>query len=423
MKELWLEIYQTIRRSKWRSIMTAFGIFWGMLMLVILVGIGFGFNNGIVSTLKTLPTNSIFFFSRTTSMAYKGFAKGRYWHLENSDMDIIQKRFGKRIERLVPMNQAGSYRCSFEDRSDEYSVVGTTDGYYYSVPQKLVYGRYLNEIDQKERRKVCVIGERIYNNLYKRSGNPCGQLIKVGDIYYTVVGVVKETSGMINFGAGVNESVHVPLTTAQSTYGQGDAIHIIITTLKDEYPASKWQDQMEAVIREMHYIHPDDAQAIRGFNLAELIEKFDLLFLGIYILIWIIGAGTLLAGLIGVSNIMLVTVKERTQEIGIRRAIGASPFSILSQVVLEGLAITLAAGLAGLTLGVWWLQAVDILSKGAMTVEHSGDTSFSAFDNPQIPFSVAVASFIILLVGGLIAGWMPAKRAMEIKAIDALRDE
>ena len=403
--------------------MTAFGIFWGMLMLIILVGLGMGFNNGIIATLKTIPANSIFFFTGNTSQAYKGFAKGRYWNLANSDLEVLKRRFGDKVERLVPMNTIGSMHCAYGEFSDDYSVTGTTNGYYNSIPQKLIFGRYLNDIDEKEHRKVCVIGQRIYRTLFPRGGNPCGEVIKVGDIYYTIVGVVKETSGMINLGSGVNETVHVPLTTAQATYGQGDKIYVLICTLRNDCKAQDYQKPIEQVLKELHYVHPDDPQALRSFNLAEILEVFDYLFLGIYILIWIIGAGTLLAGLIGVSNIMLVTVKERTQEIGIRRAIGASPLTILSQIMSESIVITIVAGMFGIMLGVWILDAVNIVTSNGAMAETSRGVEISAFANPQIPFGVAVAAFIILVIGGLLAGLMPAQRAMQVKAIDALRDE
>lgn len=424
MRELWIEIYQTIKRNKWRSIMTAFGIFWGMLMLILLVGIGMGFNNGIIATLKTLPTNSVFYFAGKTSMPYQGYAKGRYWYLKNRDMDILQARFGNIIKRIVPCNQDGEKRCSFGEYSGEFAVLGTTYGYYYSVPQQLIYGRYINEIDQKEHRKVCVIGKKVYETLFKHGGDPCGEIVKVGDIYYTIVGVAKETSGMINLGSSLNESVVIPISTAQATYGEGDIIYILIVTLRDDCPAEEWQDKIDAVLKEVHYIHPDDKQALDSLNLAELIKNFDYLFLGIYILIWIIGAGTLLAGIIGVSNIMLVTVKERTQEIGIRRAIGASPFTILSQIMSESIVITVVSGIVGLVLGVWILRVVDLITSRNMTGEvGGGGVEIQAFSNPQIPFSIAIAAFLILLIGGFLAGLMPAKRAMDIKAIDALRDE
>lgn len=424
MRELWIEIYQTIKRNKWRSIMTAFGIFWGMLMLILLVGIGMGFNNGIIATLKTLPTNSVFYFSGRTSMAYKGFAKGRYWNLENRDMEILEKRFGEKITRVVASNQVGDMRCSFKEFSGEFSVMGTTSGYYHVVPQQLICGRFINEIDQAESRKVCVIGKKVYETLFKHGGDPCGEIVKVGDIYYTIVGVTKETSGMINLGSSTNETILVPLSTVQKTYGQGDNIHIMIVTLSDNCPAEEWQDKIDAVLKEVHYIHPDDKQALDSLNLAELIKNFDYLFLGIYILIWIIGAGTLLAGIIGVSNIMLVTVKERTQEIGIRRAIGASPFTILSQIMSESIVITVVSGIVGLVLGVWILRVVDLITSGNTTGEvGGGGVEIQAFSNPQIPFSIAIAAFLILLIGGFLAGLMPAKRAMDIKAIDALRDE
>ena len=404
--------------------MTAFGIFWGMLMLVILIGLGMGFNNGIIATLKTLPTNSIFYFTGRTSMAYKGFAKGRYWTLENKDLEILQKRFAGKIERLVPSNQIGEMRCSFGEYSGNYSVMGTTDGFYNSIPQKLLYGRFINEIDQKERRKVCVIGKKIYETLFKANGDPCGKIVKVGDLYYTIVGVTKETSGMINFGSSTNETVHIPISTMQTTYGQGDDIYLLITTLKDNCPAEVWQEKIDEVMKEIHYIHPDDKQALNSINLAEMIKQFDLLFVGIYILIWIIGAGTLFAGLVGVSNIMLVTVKERTQEIGIRRAIGASPAKILSQIMSESVVITVVSGVVGIILGVWIHVVLGKITEGATSMENgSSGVEISAFSDPQIPFSVAVISFLILVIGGFLAGLMPAKRAMDIKAIDALRDE
>lgn len=419
MKELWLEILQTIKRNKWRSIMTAFGIFWGMLMLMILVGLGMGFNNGIRAALKSIPQNSIFYFSAPTTMPYKGFAKNRKWELENKDLQILQNRFKNQLVDLVPINQVGTYKCAYGDKSDDYSLIGTTGGYYDCIPQRIIHGRYINDIDQREHRKVCIIGEKIYKNLFGGSDNPCGKYIRVGDIYYTIIGVAKETTRMISIGSSVDESVEIPISTAQKTYGAGETINMLVCILKNNLSANEWDKKIKAEIKQVHMINPKDPSGVETFNLAEMMKKTNMLFVGISILIWIIGSGTLLAGLIGVSNIMLVTVKERTQEIGIRRALGATPFTILSQIVYESLAITVVAGLAGVTLGVWILHVVDIATKNAAKI----DDTVTAFANPQIPFSIAMLALLILLIGGMAAGWMPAKRAMNIKAIDALRDE
>lgn len=415
MKDLWQEILLTITRNKWRSLMTAFGVFWGILMLIILVGCGIGLNKGMSRNIQGVPSNSIFMGASRTSIPYKGFRKDRRWTMNNDDVAYVRQQLGKKGRYISSINWAGTHTTSYGSQSGEYQIAGITPAYYYSTPQKILYGRYINDIDLKERRKVCVIGQKVYENLFSDQTDPCGRLIKAGSIYYTIVGVVKATSEM-TIGIDVNQALLLPLPTEQLAYRQHNTVDMLLVTLHDEYDATQEQKQIELWVKERHFIHPDDPSAMWVFNLSEMLGSFQALFLGIGILIWIVGAGTLLAGLIGISNIMLVTVKERTQEIGIRRALGAKPFSILSQIMAESILLTGAAGICGLLLGVWILAAI---GNGL----DSNPSEGSMFMAPQIPFSVGLIALTILVAGGLLAGWMPARRAMKIKAIEALRDE
>ena len=398
--------------------MTAFGVFWGILMLVVLVGLGSGVFNGIASAIKSIPGNSVILGGGYTSMPYRGLGRDRSISMENEDLDLLRTSLGERAKYITPMNSSGTYNVNVGELNMDCSLLGTTSSYLHVIPSQMMYGRYLNEVDQRERRKVCVIGRQVYETLFPQGGDPSGQLIKVGDIYYTIVGVVKKLTSMINLGADVDKSLALPFSTAQLSYGQGNNVYMTIVTLQDQYPAVEWEDRILAVLKERHLVHPDDKQAFWSFNLAEIISMFGNLFLGINILLWIVGCGSLFAGLIGISNIMLVTVKERTQEIGIRRALGAKPLTILTQILLESLVLTIAAGLTGLISGVWILHLVGLIA----AANPSSDNGFP-MEDPQVGFTVAISAFMVIVVGGLLAGWMPAKRAMKIRAIEALREE
>lgn len=417
MQELWQEIWQTLRRNKWRSLMTAFGVFWGILMLVLLVGLGHGVFNGISSAFKSIPDNSILFGGSYTSMAYKGLGKDRSITMDNEDLELLRTSLGERAKYITPMNTTGSYTVNVGEYNMTCSLIGTTSSYYHVIPSQMLYGRYINEIDQRERRKVCVIGRQVYETLFPQGGDPSGQLIKVGDIYYTIVGVVKKLTSIINLGADVDRSLTLPFSTAQLAYGQGNNVYTTVVTMQNQYSVKEWEERILAIVKERHMVHPDDKQGFWSFNLAEIISMFDNLFLGINILLWIVGCGSLFAGLIGISNIMLVTVKERTQEIGIRRALGARPFTILNQILCESLVLTTAAGITGIVLGVWILNTVGLV------LGNSGGSDDFAISDPQVQFSVAFAALVVIILGGLLAGWMPAMRAMKIRAIEALREE
>ncbi|MDO4496618.1 MAG: ABC transporter permease [Bacteroidales bacterium] len=419
MFEFWLEVKQTITRNKWRSIMTAFGVFWGLLMLMILVGIGNGVNDGIMGALTTVPSNSLIYGGSMTTMPYKGFGRDRFVQLDNEDVGILETRLEDYISFVTPVNQAGSMAASHGEHSYKgATVIGSNANYLKTFPQKMLFGRNLNEIDIRERRKNCVIGNKVYKALFPKGENPCGELVQVNGIYYTVVGVFEALSSAVQIMGDDNETFLLPITTEQLCYNQGNSIAMIFVTFKDEYDASKMKDMVFNVHRPRHYVHPDDKNAFWAFDLAEIINMFRYLFLGIEVLLWIVGCGSLLAGLVGISNIMLVTVKERTQEIGIRRALGAKPRTILTQILAESLVLTTAAGMVGLMLGTWILQIISMVNGGNINSEDNEITI-----DPSLDFDLAITALIVILIGGLLAGWMPANRAMKIKAIDALRDE
>jgi putative ABC transport system permease protein len=290
---------------------------------------------------------------------------------------------------------------------------------YFDIDaQNLHYGRLINEIDAQDKRKVCVIGTGVNETLFKNE-NPCGQYIRVNGLYYQVVGVTNSKATGININGRTSESVFIPFPTLQQTLNQGDIIHILAINIKPGAPVQKVVEDVKAVLKLQNEIAPADPQAVAVINLAAQLATFNNLFAGIDILVWLVGMGTLLAGIIGVSNIMMVTVKERTKEIGVRRALGAKPFNIISQVMSESLLLTALAGLLGLSLGVFILDTVNRILT-ARPPSAGGDTFF---ENPSVNIQTALAATAVLLFSGLLAGLIPAWRAMKIKAIDAIREE
>jgi putative ABC transport system permease protein len=409
------EIWVTITRNKVRSFLTGFGVFWGIFMLIIMRGAGEGLQRGMYEQLKGFATNSCIMGTRPTSLPYQGFQKGRNWNIHNSDLDILINSVPE-IEHLSPIlwGARSPNNVSHEDNAGSYVVRGFHPNYRYIENQFLSQGRFINDIDILQKRKVCVIGVKVYEELFPKKTYPIGKYIRVNGIYYQIIGVAAGISN-ISLGGRTSEAVSIPFTTMQQINNEGDVVHMLAATSKSQSSAQQVEGKMKEILKAHNHIHPSDNQALWGFNLEEQFNMFKYLFIGIAILIWIVGSGTLIAGIVGVSNIMMVTVKERTKEIGIRRALGAKPATIISQIMSESLALTAIAGLLGLSLGVWVLYLADIywLQKA--------ENMF--LKNPVVTFGTAVVSTIILLFCGLIAGSIPAMRALQIKAIDAIREE
>ena len=403
--DTWEEILVTITRNRVRSLLTAFGVLWGIFMLVALMGGSSGLQDMMASNFVGFATNSGFIGAEKTSLPYRGFQEGRSWDLVNADVE--------RIKRNVPGVETvtgSTAKWGVSIVREEKELSGTLKGLYpeYAGVEEpdLRYGRYINQIDVRDRRKVCVIGRQIWETLFPDGDDPCGKAVEINGIHYTVVGV-NVASANISVNGNAETSVIIPFSTMQQHYNLGTKVLLIAYTARQGYRISDVERQVERVVKEAHYIHPDDSQALIILNAEAIFSMMDGLMEGIRVLGFLVGLGTLLAGAIGVSNIMMVTVRERTTEIGIRRAIGARPIDILQQILSESMVLTLASGMAGVTLGVAALNVT----------EHYAGGHF------QISFWGAVGASLLLLLLGLLAGVAPALRAMAIRPVDAMREE
>ena len=407
----WEEILITITRNKSRSLLTAFGIFWGIFMLVTLMGGSQGLHDILAANFEGFATNSGFTFNNRTSVAYQGFQEGRWWSMELKDIDRVRKTIPE-IDIIAPTNSKWGITATFEKREiTGCSMKGVYPEYEVIETPTLSMGRYINHIDIQQNRKVCIIGKQIYETLFPEGGNPCGKYVNVNGIFFQVIGV-NNSAGNISVNGWPPETFIIPFTTMQKNYNMGNQIELLCYTAKKGYSIKNIQEKIEKVLKQAHLIHPDDKQAVMNVNAEALFSMVDNLFTGINILSWMVGLGTLIAGAIGVSNIMMVTVKERTTEIGIRRAIGARPRDIMNQILSESLVLTCIAGMVGICFGVFVLQ---IMEMGTATSDIPGHF--------QIRFWGAIGACIILLILGMTAGLAPAYRAMAIKPIEAIRDE
>ena len=408
------EILDTLTRNKSRSFLTGFGVFWGVFMLVSLIGGGQGMKEMLNKNFEGFATNSAFVWSQQTSKAYKGFRKGRWWSMDLKDIERLRQRVPELdvIAPVVFMPWNASSTAYHEDRKVTINVQGVTPEYADVVGPKLYYGRYINDMDLKHHRKVCVLGKKIYKDLFKEGGNPCGQSIRIDSTYYQVVGVDYNTSS-ISINGTSEEMVTLPFTMVQQAYNRGQQIDVIAVTARKGVVVSDITDRLRETVARAHYVDPTDEQGVMVFNSEVLFQLLDNLFKGVNFLIWLVGLGTLLAGAIGVSNIMMVTVRERTTEIGIRRAIGATPKMILSQIISESILLTLVAGMSGILFGVTILQMLEMYNTEDGIVE----THF------QVSFWTAIFCAVVVSSLGVLAGLAPAARAMSIKPVDAMRDE
>lgn len=412
----WQEIWVTITRNKLRSALTGFGVFWGIFMLVLLIGIGNGFEGGISRTFEGMASNASFFWTDRTSEAYKGYRKGRWWTMNSRDIELIQER-AKSVEYVSPMvfGEQTDKNTVRGTKSGSYSVLGVLPAHFIVQKQNVLQGRVLNDLDISGNRKTCVIGKEVFETLFTPGEDPIGKYIRVNGIYFQVVGVISPVSD-VQMGSDPVSTVFIPLSTMQKTFSDSDDIYFIGCTAKPGYPAEVLEEEVKNIVKAAHSISPTDEKAMGGFNTEQISMMVQMLFLGVSIVIWIVGIGSLLSGIIGISNIMLVTVKERTREIGVRRAIGAKPYEIVMQIVSESFVLTVIAGFLGLFVAVLALNGFDSLMINEVI-------EIKVMTSPFVPFKMSIAAFIILLISGIIAGLFPAMRALRIKAIDAIRDE
>jgi putative ABC transport system permease protein len=414
----WQEIYHVLRKNKLRTFLTVFGVFWGIFMLVIMMGSGNGLENGVSQNFGDMATNSVFIWAQQTSIPYKGFPRGRRFDYENSDIQALRDGIPE-IKYLAPRTNAGGYNGSSNVirglKSGGFAIFGDYPVFNKIDPVNMVKGRFINDLDIKEKRKVAVIGTRVAELLFEKNEDPINKYIQIQGVYFHVIGIVKsKRTG--EQASQENQRIFLPFTTLQMTFNYGNAIGFFNITSKDGIPVSIVEEKAMKILKIRHSVAPKDDRAIGHFNLEVEYRKMRGLFTGIRVLVWTVGIGTLLAGIIGVSNIMLVVVKERTKEIGIQRALGATPRIIITQIITESVVLTMFSGYFGLSLGVALLELINYL------LEKSGANT-DMFVHPGINFRVAITALSILIISGMLAGFIPAKRAVSIKPIDALRYE
>ena len=408
------EIIDTLTRNKSRSFLTGFGVFWGVFMLVVLMGGGQGLKEMLYKNFNGFAQNTVIVGAEQTTKPYKGFRKGRWWTMEYKDIERLKQKVPE-LNAAAPILFSGwgsGNTAYYGDQKTTPRIQGTVPELTEIIAPKMYYGRYLNEMDIQEHRKVCVIGKKVYKDLFKEGGDPCGKKIRIDSTYYEVIGV-DYSSGNINIGGRSEEKVTIPITMMQAAFNRGNAIDIIAATGRPGVMMSKITPRIRETIARAHYVDPTDEQGVFVFNTELMFQMINNLFKGVNVLIWLIGLGTLLAGAIGVSNIMMVTVRERTTEIGIRRAIGATPKMILSQIISESIVLTLVAGMSGILFGVMILQMLEMYNTEDGIIE----THF------QVGFWTAIFCAVVVSSLGDLAGLAPAARAMSIKPVDAMRDE
>jgi putative ABC transport system permease protein len=410
----WREIYEVLRSNKLRTFLTAFGVFWGIFMLMVMLGSGKGLSNGVESGFSDGATNAVFIWSQRTSKPWRGMTPGRAIQLNVGDADAIRSQVPE-AATVCPRNQLGGFRggnnVTRGTKSGAFSVMGDYPEIARVQSVRLVGGRFLNPLDIEERRKVAVIGSRVREVLFPRGEDPVEGRIRINGVDFKVVGVFKPRRSRGGRG-DEDQTIFIPFTTFQSAFNFGDRVGWFAMIARDGTPASVMENKVLALLRERHSIAPDDERALGHFNLEKEYSQIQGLFSGIRALIWIVGIGTLAAGVIGVSNIMLVIVRERTNEIGVRRAVGATPRAIMTQVVFESLVLTCVAGWFGLVAGIGLVELTARLTAGA---------DAEMFSNPEVSFASALQTLAILVACGVGAGLFPARRAVVSSPVEALR--
>jgi putative ABC transport system permease protein len=407
--DTWQEIYSSIRKNKMRTGITIIGVMWGIFLLVVLLGAAKGVENNFNRLFGNFATNSVFVWAQSTSKPFKGFQEGKSLTLKMSDLENIRSEI-QGLEFVVPRHQGQALAVN-NFKTGNFGVFGDYPELDKVQKKDMVYGRFINNNDILEKKKVCVIEEEIYKQLFDKDEYPIGAYIKLNDINYKVVGMYKQ--GQVGSG-GPQGNIHIPFTTFQQVYNRGDSIGWFMITGKPEFDIVQIEADVKLLLRNLHKVHPEDERAFGSFNLGEAFGKFMGFLLGMQFLTWFVGIATLIAGVFAIGNILLITVKERTKEIGIRRALGAKPWEIKRQIILESVFLTSIAGALGIILGGLVLMIIDnTLGKGENPT----------LTNPTVDIPVIIIAAITLVVLGTLIGLIPAQTAVSIRPIEALREE
>jgi len=407
-RDTWQEVFDSLSKNKLRSILTMVGVWWGILLLIGLLGSARGLENSFNRLFGDFATNSVFLWGGKTGMPFKGFQEGRRVRLSLSDTKKVEENV-EGVEFVVPRNQNQSLVVR-NFLSGSFSIAGDYPLLDKVEKKKLIHGRFINQSDIDERKKVAVISEEIYKQIFKKDEEAIGEYIQINSINYTVIGMFE----VPNISMGPSTDIHIPFTTFQQVYNEGDQIGWMMITGKPEYDIVQIEEDATLLLKNLNKIHPEDNRAFGSANAGKQFGKVTGFLTGMQFLTWFVGIATLIAGVFAIGNILLITVKERTKEIGVRRALGATPFEIKRQIVVEAVFLTLVAGMFGIISGGLILILLDHLF---------GQGADAALVNASVSIAVVFIALIILVLLGTLIGLIPATKATSIKPIEALREE
>ncbi|WP_372917857.1 ABC transporter permease [Salegentibacter sp.] len=418
-RDKWSEIIEALTANWFRTILTAFGVMWGIFILVILLAAGKGLENGVKQGFSGIATNTMFMWTQTPSKPYKGLPKGRRYSFKTGDVEALRENVpGLRF--ISPRNQLGGFGGNNNVvrglQTGAFNVYGDYPEIIQQEPMDVTSGRFINYLDIEQKRKVAIIGEGVRRELYDKGEEVIGTYLKINGVNFMVIGTYKKKGG----GGGNSEEgqkeIYVPFTAFSQAFNMGDRVGWMAITAQDENSITSLKSSILDLIKSRHSIHPEDDRAVGNFDLYEEFNKINGLFVALKAVAYFVGILVLLSGVIGISNIMLIVVKERTNEIGVRRALGATPWSIRGQILMESIFLTIISGMAGIIFATGIIVAINYALSGM-------DTSEMMFANPSVDLGVVLTALAILVCSGLLAGLIPAQNAIKIKPVDALRTE
>ncbi len=415
-RDTWQEIYGSISKNKLRTVITVIGVLWGIFVYIALSGAAKGMDNGFEKEFKDIAQNSMFVWAQRTSIPHEGFKIGRNIQLKLSDARALENSHPD-IQFIAPRNVKGNFgdppaQVVRDLKSGGYKVFGD-----YPVIDKIARkkifdkGRFLNDSDIENERKVCVIGERVQKELFEKDENPVGQFIRIDNIYFQVIGTYKFDG---DGGFEQDDAIFIPFTTYQKIYNMGDNVSWFAIAAFDDADIIGLEKNIKSSLKRIHKVHPDDERAFGSFNLGEVFGKIMGFSNGLNFLSLIVGIATILAGVIAIGNILLISVKERTKELGVRRALGATPSEVRGQIILESVFLTIIAGFIGIICGAIVLAIIN---------KFTANNDAFPYTNPTVPIPYVLGALGIMIVLGTLIGLIPAQRAVSIKPIDALREE
>ena len=414
--DTWQEIYSSIAKNKTRTVVTIIGVLWGIFIYITLSGSAKGLDNGFDREFQDMAMNSMFIWPQSTSIPYAGFKIGRSPRLTIQNVKMLKQQVPE-IQYIAPRNARGvrsgpPARVVYGDISRTYNIYGDYPE-YTEISTKKIYkgGRFINNSDITNKRKVCVIGERTKKELFEEDDNPVGKFIRIDNVYFQVVGVHKYNPGG---GFETDGDIFIPFETFRNLYNTGDKVNWFVIAAYDNADVIAVEKKVKKALKRIHKVSPDDERAFGSFNLGELFNRIKGFADGMTFLSLVVGIATIIAGVIGIGNILLISVKERTKELGVRRALGATPAEVRIQIILESIFLTLIAGVLGIILGAVALATINFFTQ---------DLTDFPYTNPTVPTPLVLGALLMMTVMGTLIGLIPAQRAVSIKPIDALREE